>query len=155
MTDARTGPWILWSCAALVIVTGCAGAVLEPSYDESRQAYTVQARVDDLVQTIEFSQARPAPGDTLRIESVVVNHGEARDVEARICGLDLETDLELTDPFARCAGYSTSGQLASGDSLRSSDAGVIESGAGTYRVRVRHLLDPERWVAVEIEVARP
>lgn len=155
MTLARTLPRILWSCAALVILAGCGETLLEPHYDEELQAYVVQDRIGDLVQTIEFSRARPVTGDTLRIESVVVNRGEARDVEARICGLDLDTDLELSDPFARCGGYSTSGQLASGDSLRSSEAGVIESAAGVYRVRIRHLLDPERWVAVEIEVDRP
>ena len=118
------------------------------------QAWVLEDRSGDGVQTLELSHVCPAPGDTLRITSVVVNHGRARSIEARICGLDLATDLELRDPFGRCHGHSMKGTLTAGDTLHSSEMGVAESGPGVYRVRIRHLLDPERWIRANIEVVQ-
>jgi hypothetical protein len=150
----KTAFWIPWCSIVLVVAVGCAETLLEPRYEESRQAWVLENRSGDVVQTLEFSHMRPAPGDTLRITSVVVNHGRARSIEARICGLDLATDLELRDPFGRCGGYSMKGTLAAGDTLHSSEMGVVESGPDVYRVRIRHLLDPERWIRVNIEVVQ-
>lgn len=52
----------------------------------------------------------------------------------------------------RCGGFSTQGALAPGDSVRRWEGGVLVSGPGTYSVRLRHLLLPERWVTFQVTV---
>jgi hypothetical protein len=106
-----------------------------------------------LEQTVRLSPADPAPGDTLEIASIVVNGTAAPvDVASRICGLDLETPLPLTNPFISCAGYSVHGALAPGDSLQGFDRRVVSGLPGTYTLRVRHLLNPDVWVEVPVTV---
>jgi hypothetical protein len=108
-----------------------------------------------LEQTVRLTPATPAPGDTIEIASIVVN-GTAQpiDVESRICGLDLESSLKLTDSFIRCAGYSMQGALAVGDTLQGYDRRVVGGIPGTYVLRVRHLLNPDVWVDVPVTVVR-
>jgi len=109
-----------------------------------------------LEQTVRLSPAEPAPGDTLNIESIVVNGTAAPvDVVSRICGMDLETTLKLTYANLACAGYSMQGALAPGDSLLGFAGGVVASAPGQYTLRVRHLLDPDVWVDVPVTVRMP
>jgi hypothetical protein len=109
-----------------------------------------------LGQTVRLSPAEPATGDTLDILSVVVNQTTAAvDVESRICGLDLESSLKLTNAFPSCAGYSMRGALAPGDSLQGFARRVVAGPSGTYTLRVRHLLDPDVWVEVPVTVRMP
>ena len=109
-----------------------------------------------LEQTVRLSPAEPAPGDTLEIASIVVNATAAPvDVASRICGLDLETPLTLTNPFFSCAGYSMASELTPGDSLQGFDRRVVGGLPGTYTLRVRHLLNPDVWVEVPITVRTP
>jgi len=109
-----------------------------------------------LEQTVRLSPAEPAPGDTLDIVSVVVNGtAEPVDVSSRICGLDLESSLKLTNAFLSCAGYSMQGALAPRDSLLGFARRVVAGEPGEYTLRVRHLLDPEVWVEVPVIVRTP
>lgn len=109
-----------------------------------------------LEQTVRLTPAEPAPGDTLDIASLVVNQTAAPvDVASRICGLDLETSLRLTDPFVRCAGYSMQGALAPGDRIQGFDRRVVAGPPGTYTLRLRHLLSPDVWVDVPVTVRMP
>jgi hypothetical protein len=109
-----------------------------------------------LEQTVRLSPAEPVPGDTLKIESIVVNGtGAAVEVTSRICGMDVETSLQLSHPNIACAGYSMQGALAPGDSLLGFAGGVVASGPGTYTMRVRHLLNPDVWVDVPVAVRMP
>lgn len=108
-----------------------------------------------LEQTVRLTPATPAPGDTLDITSIVANGtAQAIDVESRICGLDLESSLKLTNSFIACAGYSMQGALATGDTIQGYDRRVVSGIPGTYVVRVRHLLNPDVWVDVPITVVR-
>jgi len=109
-----------------------------------------------LEQTVRLSPAEPAPGDTVDIVSIVVNQTAAPvDVASRICGLDLQTSLKLTNPFISCAGYSMQGALAPGDTLQGFDRRVVDGAPGAYTVRVRHLLTPDVWVDVPVTVGMP
>ena len=109
-----------------------------------------------LEQSVRLSPAQPAPGDTLDIASIVVNRtAEPVEVASRICGLDLETALKLTDPFIRCAGYSMQGAVPPGDSVQGFDRRVVGGGPGSYTLRVRHLLNPDVWVEVPVTVRAP
>jgi len=109
-----------------------------------------------LEQSVRLTPAEPAMGDTVQIASVVVNlTPEGVAVSSRICGLDLESALSLTDPFIRCAGYSMQGALAPGDTLVGFDQRVVSGLPGTYTLRVRHLLDPDVWVEVPVNVRTP
>ena len=109
-----------------------------------------------LEQTVRLSPAVPVPGDTLKIESIVVNGtGAVVEVTSCICGMDVETSLQLSHPNIACAGYSMQGALAPGDSLLGFAGGVVASGPGTYTMRVRHLLNPDVWVDVPVAVRMP
>jgi len=109
-----------------------------------------------LEQTVRLSPAEPASGDTLDIVSLVVNGtGAAVDVTSRICGLDLETSLQLTNAFISCAGYSMHAALARGDSLQGFARRVVAGPPGNYTLRVRHLLNPAVWVDVPVTVRTP
>lgn len=107
-----------------------------------------------LKQTIQITPAQPAMGDTIAIVSTVVNTYTlvATDVTSRICGLDLEGNLPLTNPFGWCAGYSRHGELAPGDSISGYDRRVVGGFPGNYTLRVRHLLEPDVWVEVPVTV---
>ena len=106
-----------------------------------------------LEQTVRLSPAEPATGDTVEITSIVVNQtGSGVDVASRICGLDLQTSLSLTNPFIWCGGYSAQGTLAAGDSIQGYDRRVVSGPAGTYTLRLRHLLNPDVWVDVPVTV---
>lgn len=143
--------WLRVAAAATLAATlGCAGSPTEPSSgDESRSTDPDTS----LVQTLRVSDTDVRTGDTVRIASLVVNEGSVRvEVKARTCGLDFDTDLEHSQVGVRCMGYSTTEELAPGDSLEATAVRRVESGSGTYQVRVRHLLEPERWASFEMEV---
>lgn len=148
----RFGGWVL-ALGAAVMLGGCSEVPVEPNADAQQQTLTLRYDAPgSLVQTIRLSTAEPTPGDTLWIESTVVNEGgQPVSVESRICGLDLRTELRFA-PQVRCGGYSMQGQLAPGDSVRSTEGGVLTSGPGTYSVRLRHLLQPEKWVTFQVTV---
>lgn len=137
-------------------LSGCGEGLLDSDRDARGEALTL--RYDGpggLVQTVRISRSEPATGDTVWIESTITNQGsQPVHVKSRICGFDLETNLRFA-PQVRCGGHSMQGPLAPGDSLRSAEGGVLTSGPGTYSVRLRHLLDPERWVSLRITVRRP
>lgn len=139
--------------SALAALAGCSRGVLSP--DSEAREQTLTRRYDGpggLVQTIRVSRAEPSPGDTLRIESVITNEGDQPvNVTSRICGLDLQTELRFGPQF-RCGGFSRHGPLAPGASIRESEGGVVTSRPGTYSVRLRHLLEPEKWVSFQITV---
>jgi len=80
----------------------------------------------------------------------VVNRGSPKAVEARICGMDVR-GVELETLIA-CDGYSMTRNLAEGDSVVTWERGIVRSGAGSYQLHLRHLLNPERWVGVELLV---
>jgi len=106
-----------------------------------------------LEQTVRYAPADPTTGDTLDITSIVVNQTAAAiDVASRICGLDVESSLNLTNAFLSCAGYSMQGELAVGDTLHGFARRVVAGPAGAYTLRVRHLLDPDVWVEIPITV---
>lgn len=112
-----------------------------------------QLMAHGLEQTVRIAPAEPAPGDTLVIRSVVANRGTSSpELSSRICGLDLESAVRLDDSFVRCAGYSMLVALAPGDSLTGVDQRVVAGPAGSYTLRVRHLLNPDTWVEVPLVV---
>jgi hypothetical protein len=109
--------------------------------------------VRTLQQVIRLAPDSPTPNQVLTIESVISNRG-AQPVEftSRICGLDTKGDLVLTGSLLMCAAVALRGTLPPGDSLHGFDARVVASSPGHYTLRVRHLIDPERWVEVPVDV---
>ncbi|MFW6201015.1 MAG: hypothetical protein ACOC8B_00420 [Gemmatimonadota bacterium] len=145
----------LLGAAVLSLVSGlaaCGESPLEPEFDEEEEAYVVVHRTGDLVQTLAFSDPTPSVGDTLSIRSTVINRGAPRGVESRICGLDVRGEVELSPASATCGGWSSSGTLAPGDSVIGWEHGVVNAEPGRRVLRVRHLIDPEVWLDVELTI---
>ncbi|MGZ8378973.1 MAG: hypothetical protein ACXW0Z_17220 [Gemmatirosa sp.] len=118
----------------------------------------VERTSDGLQQRVVITPARPATGDTIGIRSVLVNRGTAPvRVEHVVCGLDYETgrDQLLANPFVHCAAYSITSTLAPGDSVVQHDRRVVAAPAGSYTVRVRHVVPPhDLYVDVPLTVQR-
>lgn len=146
-TAALAGAAIL--VAAMI---GCTADPTEPGIQPERGVVQEPAGFG-LIQTVRVTPATPAHGDTITVYSVVHKQaGAAVDVQSRICGLDLGGDMTLEDPFGRCGGYSMHSTLSPGDSVVALTQRVVESGPGRYTLRVRHLVTPELWVPVRIDV---
>lgn len=71
---------------------------------------------------------------------------------SRICGLDLQTELRQPEGLFRCGAHSREGTLAPGDSIVEAESLLVAPRRGTYDVRLRHLLQPDRWVAFSIDI---
>jgi hypothetical protein len=143
----------------MMLVTAVVGLVAaacgEPSATgpELDAGIVRQTTESGLVQELRFEPVEPRVGDTVLIRSTVTNRGSsAVETESRTCGLDIETDLAYADPFLRCGGYSQTVDLPVGGSLAGSEQFVVTGAAGSYRLRVRHLLSPEQWVTVQLRV---
>jgi hypothetical protein len=111
-----------------------------------------------LVQHVRLDPAEPTGGLNVALRSVIVNEGTAAvPLTSRICGLDYAGALALTHPpeVMKCDGVSQSASLAPGDSVQVTDLMRVASVPGTYELRVRHAIDPERWVSVEVVVRAP
>jgi hypothetical protein len=108
-----------------------------------------------LEQSIFLETPAVRPGSELRLRSVLKNTSEVPlDINARICGFDVSTDLLLDrSRVVQCGGYSVLGTLSPGSSLTEVwNGGKVESPAGHYKVRVRHALEPELWTEAWITV---
>ena len=118
----------------------------------------VERTSDGLQQRVVITPARPATGDTIGVRSVLVNRGTTPiRVEHVVCGLDFETgrDAILANPFIHCAAYSMTSTLAPGDSVVQHDRRVIAAPAGSYTIRVRHVVPPHPlYVDVPLTVVR-
>lgn len=118
----------------------------------------VERTSDGLQQRVVITPARPATGDTIAIRSVLVNRGTAPvRVEHVVCGLDYETGRAavLANPFIHCAAYSITSTLAAGDSVVQQDRRVVAAPAGSYTIRVRHVVPPHPlYVDVPLTVVR-
>jgi hypothetical protein len=121
----------------------------------SSDGHVTRGVVPGLEQRVTLSPAEPVTGENVRINSRITNRGsQPVSLESRICGLDFGGDLQLTWPpgIGMCAGYSMGGTIAPGESRESSEIRRVDSGAGSYTLRVRHALRPERWVEVRVQV---
>lgn len=143
--------------ALLVVATAC---TLENAAPGERPVKG-DARVTlpgGLVQHVRLEPAEPTGGLNVSVHSVIVNEGPAAvPLTTRVCGLDYAGALELTHPpeVMKCAGVSASATLAPGDSVVVGDLMRVASAPGTYELRVRHALDPERWASFEVVVRAP
>jgi hypothetical protein len=145
-------------CAArgFVAVLAFAAACQSPDVAEpGRPIVSSDAIFPGLSQTIRVDPSEPATADTIRISSVLKNRSwQPVAIQARFCGLGLRTDLALRDAFLSCGAYSMSGTLGPGESMTETAMRIVDSGPGSYSLRVRHLLNPEHWVRLEIRVRR-
>lgn len=112
--------------------------------------------VGELVQIVTVRPSSPRTGDRLQIASSVVNQGSVpRTVTLRVCDLDVQTNLSLRDDIPRCGADSFQTTLMPGDTISLDGppvGGVIESAPGEYEVRIRHLRNPDHWVAFFLRV---
>lgn len=108
-----------------------------------------------LEQRVTLSPPELTTGQNVTIHSVITNRGsEAISLQSRICGLDIESDMSLPHPpdIGFCGGHSMGGSIAPGESRESTDIRRVTSAAGSYTIRVRHALHPERWVELRVAV---
>jgi len=118
-----------------------------------RDVGLVRVRLGTLEQTVRVLPPNPAYDDTVAIVSEVVNRGILSTlVTYRMCGLDVDTELELPWPGFMCLAYSATDRIQPQDTIPGYHLGVIKSPPGQYTLRVRHLLKPELWVDVSIIV---
>ena len=140
-------------CALTVLVGGCSPsttpAVLSSESDVTRGV------APGLDQRVTLSPAELVTGENVTIHSVITNRStQEMTLQSRICGLDIESDMSLSHPpdIGFCGGHSMSGSIGPGESRESTDIRRVASGAGAYTIRVRHALQPERWVELRVAV---
>ena len=139
--------------ALTVLVGGCSRSTT-PAIISSESDVT-RGVVPGLDQRVTLSPAELVIGQNVTIHSVVTNRGnQAIALRSRICGLDIESDMSLPHPpdIGFCGGHSMSGSIAPGESRESTDIRRVSSEAGSYTIRVRHALQPERWVELRVAV---
>jgi hypothetical protein len=134
----------------VLALTACAGDMILPLPAPGEPAYVNAMQANGFLHRVELSHVAPRTGDTLSIRSVVVNVGDARTVESRTCGMDIE-GIELGF-MAACGGYSMTSHLAPGDSVVTYRRDVLLTPAGAHAVRLRHLLDPEQWIEFDLKI---
>ena len=119
--------------------------------DESGHA---TARLGSFVQTVTIEPARPSTGDTIVINSTVINTGSPRPATLRQCFMDLEGDLQLEQlRVFRCAATAGTWVMASGETVDNFEGpAIVLSPPGRYILRVRQLLEPSLWAEVPIIV---
>lgn len=108
-----------------------------------------------LEQRVTLSPAALVTGENVTIHSVLTNRGsEAISLQSRICGLDIESEMSLPHPpdIGFCSGHSMGGTIAPGETRESTDIRRVTSAAGSYTLRVRHALEPERWIELRVAV---
>lgn len=144
---------------AFIMLSAAFGCGDTPTQAASPRDGTARVgRLDDMVQTVTLTPASPRSGETVSIRSAIVNGGSAPvPLTSRICGLDFEGSLDLAWPpeIGKCGGYSMRGALVPGDSVVTYDLMQVTSPAGRHLIRVRHALDPETWVELDVHVRGP
>jgi hypothetical protein len=149
----RSSTTVVLLAAIAACGRGGSGDATGPEF--SRAPREIRAEAGGLTQTLRLSATSLRAGDVLEIRSTLTNAG-AQPVfaESRTCGLDLDMPEGLRGPdrWARCGGYSTAGPLAPGASLTDSERVVVAHRPGVHTIRVRHLLEPELWISVDVTV---
>lgn len=139
----------------LLAAAGCdEDAPLDPLHGSDGAVVTETEVPDrDLREVLEVRPADPSPGDTLVLRSTVVYEGpEPARLESRLCGLDLRAeDFELT-PVLACEGYSRARLVSPGDTFRQEERAVVGGDPGRHALESRHLLDPDVWSRLELDV---
>jgi hypothetical protein len=108
-----------------------------------------------LEQRVTLSPADLVTGENVTIHSVLTNRGSNPiSLQSRMCGLDIESDAKLPWPpdIGFCGGHSMGGTIAPGETRESTDIRRVASAPGSYTIRVRHALQPERWVEMRVTV---
>jgi hypothetical protein len=147
------------AAVVLLSASACGGNGTSPAQTEDPvpdldrgTALAWQAR-PTVVQTLRLLNPGLRVGDTLKLESTLKNVGTTPvGIEHVVCELDLEGDLKTYAPLILCFAYSIESTLAPGEEVTSRLERVINSEAGRYTIRVRHLLDPDVWVPAELTV---
>jgi hypothetical protein len=139
--------------AVLALVAGCSAsttpAILSSESDVTRGV------APGLDQRVTLSPTTLVTGENVTIHSVITNRGSnAISLQSRICGLDIESDMPLPHPpdIGFCGGHSMGGAIAPGETRESTDIRRVSAAAGSYTLRVRHALQPDRWVEMRVAV---
>jgi hypothetical protein len=148
--------------ALTALLAGClngGAAVTDPDVAaraELSDRHGVDVRsASGLQQSVFLDTPGVRAGGALRLRSVLKNTSdEPLDINARICGFDVSTDIHLDQQgLAVCGGYSVLGTLSPGSSLTEVwHGGKVDSPPGRYKVRVRHALEPELWTEAWVTV---
>ncbi|HKK93235.1 MAG TPA: hypothetical protein VJ925_07350 [Longimicrobiales bacterium] len=138
------------AAATAALITACGESPLEPleAVPEARLV------TDDGYEiTVTVTPARAARGDTVLISSRVVRVGEtAGTAWLRTCELDIETARDFPDPSGTCFALGGERTLMPGDTVLEAQAGVVDWPRGEHPIRVRHMVQPSRWLEVTLAV---
>lgn len=143
---------------ALAAVAACSSGPSSSPETRGAEGRAQASLPGGLLQRVTLQPAVLVDGRDVEIRSVLINQGSAPvAVTTRMCGLDYAGALELTHPpeVLKCAGFSATSTLAPGDSLVDGDLMRVASAPGEYELRVRHVLDPEKWLSLRVIVRAP
>ena len=158
-TLSRVARRLVLGAVAGLAVTAAAcssSSPAEPVPTPNLSTTSAERTAGGLQHRVTLTPARPASGDTVTFRSVLVNRGtQPTRVEHVVCGLDFDRNAILADPFIHCAAYSSTTLLAPGDSVVQQDQRVVAASAGSYTIRVRHVVPPsDVYVDVPLVVGR-
>lgn len=149
-TLVRAPVGVAFAALPIVLLGACDDAPLEP-LDAVPEARMVTNDGYEIVVTA--TPARATRGETVVVSSRVVRIGETPDtVWLRTCGLDIETARDFPDPSGTCFGYSGRYTMMPGDTVTGADSGIVDWPRGEHRFRVRHMVEPSRWLELTVVV---
>ncbi len=137
----------------VALVAGCSASTTSATL--SSESDVTRGVAPGLEQRVTLSPAALVTGENVTIHSVITNRGsEPISLQSRICGLDIESEMSLPHPpdIGFCGGHSMGGTIAPGETRESTDIRRVASAAGSYTLRVRQALQPERWVEIRVAV---
>jgi hypothetical protein len=163
MTHLRSTRFLAPAAAlTALLLSACADPGPSAPLDEAPPAPAVTVidySASGLEQEVRVEPGSVRVGDTITVRSTIRNTASTgRQLESRICGLDVTSSLTLQVPGFRCGGWSVFHTVAGGASFTLEDQRVViaAGGSGTSgnmrTLRIRHLLHPERWVEVQVEL---
>ena len=140
------------------LLVGCLDGTTRPCITSIAQAVPTTAEREvttGVVQRVAVSNVAPCLGEDIQIHSELeVTATQPVALAARICGLDLDGDLDLRWPpeIGTCGGSSVSGTFVPGSLLQSGMVQRVHSRSGSYTLRIRHSLEPSLWLSIPVVV---
>jgi hypothetical protein len=107
----------------------------------------------EVEQLVTLMPPQPHRGEPVQIRSVVRNVGGVTTrINTSMCLTFVGGTLSVDEPPMACAAVTLPADLAPGDSVFIQREVHINSQPGTYELKVQHLVDPLRFVSLDVTV---